>query len=340
MKRRGALLLLIACAQAPSIPGTAQDDVVFTRYSPLSSNAEIARRVLTPLTNRRGQEALAASGKEMQEQPVDLVKERFSIYVPGGAPPKEGYGLLVWVAPWEEATKPRAWRPALDRRGLIFVSAAASGNDTKVYDRRMPLALLAHENIRHRYPIDPKRTYIGGLSGGSRVSQMTALAYPDVFRGALLNAGSDPIGNDSLVRLPPAELFARFQRTRLVYVTGEKDELNLNDDLTSRVSMRNWCVFNTEVMTVPKVGHQPLDITPLMRALDLLDRPGSVDEGKLAACNAGLQRDLLAKVAAAEAALARGDRAEARALIYALDARYSGFAERQILELDAKLGPR
>ena len=70
--------------------------------------------------------------------------------------------------------------------------------------------------MRARYPIDPKRVYVGGLSGGSRAAEMTALAYPDVFRGALLNAGSDPIGGEAGIYLPPAELFRRFQETKLV----------------------------------------------------------------------------------------------------------------------------
>jgi predicted esterase len=339
MIRGAALLLLLACAQVPVIPGSEHKDLVFDRYTPLSSNAEIARRVLTPLTNRRGQEALAAKKTELREQAIDLTKEKFSIYVPGGPPPKEGYGLLVYVAPWEEAGIPKSWRISMDRRGLLFVVADASGNETRLYDRRVPLALLAYENTRARYPVDPKRTYIGGLSGGSRTAEALALAYPDIFHGALFNAGSNPIGNESEFRLPPAELFAQFQRMRLVYVTGEKDEEHMHEDQLSRASMRSWCVFNEEVMTVPKVGHEPLDAPTLTRALELLERPGSVDAGKLAECNAGLQRGLAAKVAAADAAILRGDHDGARSLIYAIDGSYSGFAEKQILELDTKNGP-
>ena len=41
-----------------------------------------------------------------------------------------------------------------------------------------------------------------------------------------MNAGSDPIGGEVGIYLPPAELFRRFQETKLVYVTGESDELN------------------------------------------------------------------------------------------------------------------
>jgi pimeloyl-ACP methyl ester carboxylesterase len=78
---------------------------------------------------------------------------------------------------------------------------------------------------------------VGGFSGGARVALRIALGYPDVFRGAILNAGSDPIG-DSATPLPPRELFAGFQEeARLIYITGEKDP-RWAMDLDSMASMR------------------------------------------------------------------------------------------------------
>jgi hypothetical protein len=341
MARRTAwILLLFSCATLPPpIPGSEHLDQVFDRYTPLACNAEIARRVLTPLTVRRGDEVLAAHKTALREQAIDLTKEKFSIYVPGAPPPREGYGLLVYVAPWEEMGTPKSWRPVLDRFGLVFVMANNSGNETKIYDRRMPLALLAYENVRARYPIDPNRTYVGGMSGGSRTAETIALAYPDVFRAVLLNAGSNPIGKESEFRLPPAELFAQFQRTRLVYVTGEKDEEHIHEDQLSRASMRSWCVFNEDIWTIQKLGHVPPDGPMMIRALEMLERKVPIDERKLAECNQGLQRDLAGKVAEAQAAIDHHDRDGARKLIYGLDGAYSGFAKKQILDLDTQLGP-
>ena len=336
------LLFLWACAQrapAPQAGGVLQD-VVFDRYSPLSRNEEIARRTLTPLTLRLGQQMIAATGQRFREQPIDLTKERFAVYVPGGTPPRGGYGLLVFIAPWPEPTRPLMWRPRLDRHGLIFVSAANSGNEVKVLDRRLPLALLAYENVRARYPIDPKRVYVGGLSGGSRAAEVTALAYPDVFQGALLNAGSDPIGGEAGIHLPPRELFRRFQETKLVYVTGDEDELNLHDDEISRASMRDWCVFNIEISKARKLGHEPLDPRSLDLALDALEKPSAVDADELGRCNARVERELASKLADAETAISRGDRDEARAKLQAIDARYGGLAAPAILDLEARIAVR
>ncbi len=333
------LLLLCACAQrAPSPQNTGGGrEMVFDRYTPLSRTEEIARRTLTPLTFRIGQQALASRGEVFSEHQIDLARESFVVYVPAGAPAKDGYGLLVFIAPWSEATRPQMWRTPLDRHGLIFVSATSSGNEEKVLDRRLPLALLAWENVRARYPIDPKRVYVGGLSSGSRAAEITALAYPDVFRGVLLNAGSDPIGGEAGIYKPPAELFRRFQETRLVYVTGEADDVNLHDDKVSRAWMRDWCVFNVEVKYPRKLGHEPLDRASFDQALDALEQKSAVDPGELARCNARVQRELAAKLTEAEAAIVRGDRDEARAQLRAIDGQYGGLAAPAILDLNARM---
>jgi pimeloyl-ACP methyl ester carboxylesterase len=336
MSRRFApLLLLVACAHGP--PRPVQDGVVFTQPSPLARPDEIARRALTPLTFRRTEQALEASGQTLREQPVDVAREKFTLYLPAGAPPKEGYGLLVFISPTPEPARPETWRGSLDRRGIIFVSPAGAANGESVFDRRLPLALLAADNVRARYPVDPQRTYVGGWSGGSLVAELTALAYPDVFRGALLHAGSERIGGEGGMHLPPAELFRKLQQTRLVYVTGERDEANLVADEVSRGSMKEFCVLDVAVIVARRLGHEWLDAGSMERALAALDQRATPGAGELERCNERLQRELDAALAEAEAALARGDRDAARAKLQAIDGRYAGLAARAILDLDAHI---
>jgi pimeloyl-ACP methyl ester carboxylesterase len=307
--------------------------VTFTRESPLSRSAEMARRTLTPLTVQRAEESLRAAGQSLREQPIDPRGESFALFVPDGPPPAAGFGLLVFISPFDEPAEDPSWREPLDRRRMILVSAANSGNEKIVLDRRLPLALLAYENVRARFPLDPGRVYVGGFSGGSRVAEIVALAYPDVFRGALLHAGSEPIGGERGVHLPPADLFHQFQQSRLVYVTGEHDARNLHDDEISRDSMREWCVSSIETLVARGLGHEWLDLRWLDRALEALDRRPAVDAGALARCNARLDRELAAKLSEVESALARGDRQGARALLQAIDARYAGLAATEILRL-------
>ena len=340
MSRAALLLLLGACVRQPMAAPRAQTrDVIFTGYSPLSRTAEIGRRTLTPLTYRLGKIALAASGNVLREQQIDLPNEKFALYVPATPPPKDGFGLLVFVSPVPEPVRPVLWREALDRHDLILVSPANAGNDTSVLDRRLPLALLAYENVRALHPLDPKRVYVGGFSGGSRVAEVAALAYPDVFRGALLEAGSDPIGGEAGIYLPPAELFRQFQATRLVYVTGEKDQVNLLDDQASRTSMKDNCVFDIEVLVARRLGHDLLDPANLGRALDALDKRSPIDPAELERCNARVRRELDARLAEVEAAIARGDRDRALGLLRAIDGRYGGLAAPAILDLAVRLRP-
>ncbi len=343
MAALAVLLSGATCAheQAPSGPaGAGLSGEVFDRYTPLSRAEEIARRTLTPLTFARGQRALAARGQALVEQQIELSAERFSLYVPAGAPPERGYGLVVFVAPWSGPTEPRRWRAPLDRHGLIFVAATNSGNEVPILERRLPLALLAFENVRARYPRDPERIYVAGFSGGSRVAQMAAAAYPDVFRGALLQAGSDPIGGERGRYLPPAELYRRFQQTRLVYVTGEGDEVNLRDDRISQGSMRDFCVLDLVVQHPRHLGHDTLDAASLDRALEALEERRPIDPDALARCDARVERELEAGLAEVEAALSRGDHRAARARLDALDRRFSGLAAPASLELDARIDGR
>ena len=63
------LLLAMPCmAQDTAL----QRDVVFSDVAPLASNAELARRMLTPLTGVRLAQALAKSGERLRDQPVTV----------------------------------------------------------------------------------------------------------------------------------------------------------------------------------------------------------------------------------------------------------------------------
>ncbi len=330
-----ALALLLLAPQEACAESGLLRDVVFTDYTPLSSNPELARRALTPLTAARLPRRLASSGKAFAEQPIDLSTERFVVYVPA-SPPPHGYALLAFVPPWPEASLPRGWPSALDRQGVIFVSAARSGNDESVLARREPLALLAAYNIMQRYPVDPEHVYVGGFSGGARVAMRLALAYPDLFRGAFLNAGSDPIGSAD-IPLPPRDLFQQFQSsTRLVYLTGDRDDLHVADDAVSVQSMRHWCVFNLESFTTLLVGHTVADATALSRALDALRGRAAPDANKLARCRSALDMELTKSFERLEALIAGGRNQDAEQLLRKLDERFGGLAAPRSIELSQK----
>ena len=330
-----ALALMQLSAQEPAAETGLRREVVFAEYTPLSSSPELTRRLLSPLAAASLPQRLASSGEALAQQPIDLSAERFIVYVPA-APPPHGYALLAFVPPWPESRLPPSWASALDRQGVIFVSAARSGNDASVLGRREPLAVLGAYNIMKRYPVDPERVYVGGFSGGARVAMRIALAYPDLFRGAIMNAGSDPIGSAD-VPLPPRDLFERFQSsTRLVYLTGARDESHIADDAVSAQSMRHWCVQSVETFTTLMAGHEVADGAALSRALVSLATAAPPDAGRLARCRSGLETELSRSFERVEAAFARGRSGEAEQLLRKLDERFGGLAAPRSVELARK----
>jgi pimeloyl-ACP methyl ester carboxylesterase len=310
-------------------------EAVFSEYSPLASNAELARRMLTPLSAARIPQLLARAGKGLSEQPINPAEEKFVVYVPAQAPPA-GYALLVFVPPWTDARLPEGWSAVLDRYGVIFVSAARSGNDATPLGRRVPLALTAAQNAMRLYRVDPQRVYVGGFSGGSRTALRLALGYPDLFRGALLNAGSDPIGSPAMP-LPPKDLLLQFQNsTRLVYVTGDGDAASLAADEQSTRSMREWCVFDIDTEITHGRGHEAASPAALSAALHALFNPVEPDPNKLAACREAAEAKLAAQFQKVESLIASGRHDSAQKLLHEIDARFGGIAAPRSLDLAPK----
>lgn len=294
MRRGFFLASLLAALTAAAIPVLAQTqtglqrDVTFSDYAPQTELQELFRRLLAPQDWQTTQAVLAKTNGALQAQPLDLAQEHFVVYVPSSPPPAAGYGLMVFVPPWNAAIMPGEWTFVFDEAHMIYVSAANSGNNQRVDTRRITLAVLAEANIAKRYPIDPARIYIGGLSGGSRVAMRIALAYPDIFDGAFLNAGSDPIGTDR-VPLPPPELLKRFQEhSRLYYATGAQDVGSLGLDASSLRSMRAFCMFNVRQQVVPNTTHELASARVLEQALAYLDAPPASDAAQLSSCRAAL----------------------------------------------------
>jgi dienelactone hydrolase len=329
---------ILACGAGAHAQVGAQSDVVFTEYSPLSRSQEIVQRSFSPLAFEELMRSAAASGKQMREQSVDLARESFSLYVPALAPP-QGYALLVFVPPSDSPRLPSSWHPVLDRHATILVMASKSGNEQPIWDRRIPLALLAAINVLKRFPVNPQRVFIGGFSGGSRVAMRIALDYPDLFHGALLNAGSDPIATP-LAILPAAPLFERFQReSKLIYVTGESDSVNLEADIASRESMNAWCVFGAASETMFRTAHEVPSSIYLDRALNKLEavRPDNSDQ--LAACRNKIAAALAAKLKVVRDRWEHGKPEEALKELRTVDQRYGGLAAPESLELYQRIQP-
>ena len=332
------LAMLGSCTIAAAAPTSdnptaeATNDIVFGDYSALAGSNEIIRRMLSPLAVAKIPSALARTHMQLAEQSVHLTDERFVLYVPQ-SPPPTGFGLLVFVPPWNQAEVPPSWLRVLDQFGLIFVSAARSGNDQSVIGRRVPLALEGEYNVAARYRLDPQRIYIAGFSGGSRAALRIALAYPDVFRGAILDAGGDPIG-ESDFPLPPRELFFRAQETmHVVFVAGDHDLQPAMRDRASMRSLMDWCISNVDSYTEPFLAHELMTAAALSRALSFLAAPSHTDPTNLSNCRSRIEENLDSQLKRTESMMKAGDHDEAHEKLLEIDAKFGGLAAPESVEL-------
>ena len=318
-----------------------QPDVVFDLPAPLARNGELLRRLVSPLQARAMQRAMAGNPNALEASPLAPAQQHFALYVPHAPAPASGYALLVFVPPWKDARVPAEWIPVLDRNRIVFVTASESGNDANVLDRRDPLALLAAYNAMQRYRVDPSRVYVGGFSGGSRVALRLALAYPDLFHGALLDAGSDPIGTTQ-VPLPPADLLHRFQQaSHLVFLTGSDDLIRQAQLARTVESLRQWCVFDTSSITLLHTGHALADASAFAQGLAALAKPRAPDAAKIDACRARNAAALESELGKAEALAHDGRAGQAMQALTAIDAHYGGIAApRSIRLLQTLASPR
>jgi hypothetical protein len=118
-----------------------------------------------------------------------------------------------------------------------------------------------------------------------------------------------------------------------VYVTGERDDAHLIDDMHSRQALEKWCVFDVVTVSEPRKEHELADASAFSRSLDALLSRTRTDPNRLAACRARLDGELTAQLKLVEDAFARGDRSAARRVLDKIDARYGGLAAPRSVEL-------
>ncbi len=331
----GPLALALAGSVAARVAGT-PSVAVFEHLSPLASSHEIARRTQTPTTTDRMSRYLHASGKRLEQQAIDIGSEEFDLYVPA-LPPSRGYGLLVWIPPNEEGRSvPRSWRRELDRRGMIYVAPRGAGKMQNLVERRIPLAVHAAYNVMLKYPVDPTRVYVGGFSGGGRAALRTLVAYPDLFRGGVLNAGSDEL-DGSQMTLPAAELVELLQsRSRLVYVTGAQDLPNRRMDERSRASAVRLCIPGVHAISMGGVGHAPPDGLHFARAIEAMES-SPAGPPLAAGCRESLQQQVEAGLLAVEALVEAGHLQQAGAQLHELDQHWGGLAAPRSVSLARRI---
>jgi pimeloyl-ACP methyl ester carboxylesterase len=197
--------------------------------------------------------------------------------------------------------------------------------------------LTAAANAGRTYPIDPDRIWISGFSGGARIAERMALAYPDVFTGAIVDGSSDIIGTPDLP-LPSRDNFERLlDRMSIVFSTGRMDDYNTNEANRAVLSWRRHCFDRLSVEVRPNEGHVAMNARSLAKAIAFLDRPRGELSPKGRQCREELYSEVDGELTRAAALVEQRNRGAISAL-RTIDRRYGRLAAPRSLELRARAG--
>ena len=234
--------------------------------------------VLSQGDPRSSARELGARGLSEIEGEFQAASESYELW----APPADGraFGLLVWISAGPSgALENPEWKPALADHRLIWVGPNNAQNERQS-GARTALAINAVRAARERHRIDDERVYIGGMSGGAKSAFQTLLAFPDIFRGALLACGihyyrnipAHSAGPDKtwFKRMNQPRELASAKSRRIVVVTGPND-FNFGH-ITDVMSAMHEDGFNSaEILSVPGLGHQRPPADAFAAALQQID---------------------------------------------------------------------
>lgn len=325
------MLLVTTPAALADAPRTGNYQTTFDQTTPLAGGVEIFKRMLHPMSYAQK----IAEYNPPAGQVIDPVKEHWQVYVPEDYDGSIPYGVLVWVAPWDELGIPPGWQSLLKAHHLIYVAAGNSGNDQSVPMRRVPLALTGLANIEARYKTDPARIYVAGFSGGGVTASVIAAAYADVFTGGMFVGTSYGLGTDD-EPVPQLDRYRLMQsRGRYVFLVGTED--SINEGITNHASSAyvDHCVLRVRKLSMLNEGHRDVSARYLSSALNYLDSPPDIKPETQAACEQKLQARRADAIAEVRAALTADDADKAKARLVDLHMVFGPLAEPEFDQLSA-----
>jgi predicted esterase len=146
----------------------------------------------------------------------DSKKQKYQLSVPKTYAKTKAWPLVVFISP---GNGPSGWsnlQKVCEKEGLLFCSPYAAGNDVAA-GLRTRIILDMVDDVRRNYRIDPDQTYIGGFSGGGRMSCAIGFAMPEIFAGVMPVCGTNPPSGLTYLR------HRLVDRVSVAFVTGEKD---------------------------------------------------------------------------------------------------------------------
>ena len=187
----------------------------------------------------------------------------FEIYTPAAYDPAKPAGVFVFVSPTVMGEIPDTWRDVFDNNNMIWISVKASGNKRPAL-RRVVESLASVVYAQNNYAVDPARFYIGGFSGGGRITSYVSMFYPDVFTGSVYISGVNSFKDE------PNAMLDEMKKNRFVFMAGSED---FNRRETEKIfkEYKKAGFENISLMIIQSMGHSIPDAGKLQNVFDYLE---------------------------------------------------------------------
>jgi dienelactone hydrolase len=119
--------------------------------------------------------------------------ETYALYLPSYFMPEKRWPILIAFEPLARGKIPvELFRPAAERYGYIVVSSNNSQNGP--WEPQLAAAQAVWLDTHARFPIDPRRVYLAGFSGGARLACAVGLRLKGQAAGVIAGGAGFPLG--------------------------------------------------------------------------------------------------------------------------------------------------
>ena len=177
----------------------------------------------------------------------DSKKQKYQFYGPYESIATRPWPLIIFLSPSNDPVGWPNFESVCEREGILFCSPYRAGNSTPS-GLRVRIILDMVDDVRRKFPIDPNQTYIGGFSGGGRMSCSIGFAFPEVFAGIMPVCGTNPLKSFPYLR------HRLVDRVSVAFVTGQRDFNRSEHDQWMAPYLKELNI-RTQFWVVPGMGH-------------------------------------------------------------------------------------
>jgi pimeloyl-ACP methyl ester carboxylesterase len=142
-----------------------------------------------------GQQSVALPRGEVIEKVVcgTQPSQTYALYLPSYFTPEKQWPILIAFEPLARGKIPvELFRPAAEKYGYIVVSSNNSQNGP--WAPQLEAAQAVWVDTHTRFPIDPRRVYLAGFSGGARLACALGFRLKDRVTGVIACGAGFPLG--------------------------------------------------------------------------------------------------------------------------------------------------